>query len=182
MRIPNPLCLLLPLVAACLVVLPSCSELKQATHKETKFQMGQPVALGSLTYTAIETEWKDSVQTPTGTRMPAHRFLLIKVTVTNGGGSEVTVPLLSLVDAKGQTYLEEDKGDGVPQWLGLLRILKPAQTDEGFLLFDVPQASYRLRVTTGGDPEKELSALVEIPFQLDAIKPSGELPITPQQR
>jgi hypothetical protein len=135
--------------------------------------MGSPVYVGPLTVTALESEWKESLDTGSGTREPKNRFLLIRVTATNGGGAEAALPLLNLVDSKGNTYLEEDKGEGVPTWLGLLRILRPAQTEDGHLLFDVPPASYKLRVTTGGDPEQEMSALIDIPFRLESLQPGG---------
>jgi hypothetical protein len=135
--------------------------------------MGSQVAVGALTYTALETEWRDGLDSDKGPRTPKHRFLLIKVTITNGGGTESYAPLLYLVDGKGQEYIEEDKGDGVQNWMGTLRLLGPAQTSEGMLLFDVPQGSYQLRVSTGGDPEKEVAALVTIPFRLDAIREGG---------
>ena len=144
--------------------------------------MGQPVNVGSLTYTALESEWRDSLDTVNGPRLPKNRFLLIRISVTNAGGSDAGFPLLHLVDSKKGEHIEEDKGDGVEKWFGLLRIVKPGSTDEGYLIFDVPPASYRLRVTTGGDPEKEITALVEIPFKLEGAQQGPELPITPPKQ
>jgi hypothetical protein len=178
MKIPSCNRRLLLLFAAG-VVLSGCGDTKRA-RQEQKYQMGQVVSLGSLSYTAVETEWRDFLDGQEGRRLPKSQFLLIKVVVTNGGGGEVSLPLLTLIDAKGASHLEEDKGDGVPQWLGLLRLLKPAESEEGTLLFDVPPGSYRLRVSTGGDPEKELAGLVEIPYQLDNVRsPSSDLPMAP---
>ena len=149
----------------------ACSNTPRSRESSQTYPMGSPVYVGPLTFTALEAEWKDQLDTENGPRMPKQRFLLLRVTVTNAGGTEQGVPLLSVVDTKGNAYIEEDKGEGVARWLGLLRILKPAQTEEGYLIFDAPPGAYKLRVTTGGDPEQEMSALIDIPFRLDTGTP-----------
>jgi len=158
---------------ALLGALAGCSGAKKAGGSGVTYPMGSQVYVGPLTVNALETEWKEKLDTDSGPREPKNRFLLIRVTVTNGGGGEQGLPLLNLVDSKGTMYLEEDKGEGVPKWLGLLRLLKPAQTEEGYLIFDVPPASYKLRVSTGGDPEQEMFALIDIPFKLDSVQPNA---------
>jgi len=159
--------ILLGMAAAAVLCLPACSKGSRRAEGSRSYPMGSQVYVGPLTFTALEAEWKEQLDTENGPRTPKSRFLLLRVTVTNSGGAEQGVPLLSLVDPKGNTYLEEDKGEGVSRWLGLLRVLKPAQTEEGYLLFDAPPGSYQLRVTTGGDPEQEMVALIDIPFKLD---------------
>jgi hypothetical protein len=168
---------------AALVVGWGCSRAKTTGSGGVTYAMGSPAYAGALTVTALEAEWKESLETDAGPRQPKNRFLLIRIIVTNGGGAEQALPLLNLVDAKGAMYLEEDKGEGVQNWLGLLRLLKPAQTEEGYLIFDVPPAAYKLRLSTGGDPEQEMTALIDIPFKLDAVAPGTELinPIQPKQ-
>lgn len=169
MRIQFPRRTWMALGGAALLLLAGCGSGQGTTAKKLPtYSMGAQVTVGPLTYTALETEWKSSFDSPTGPRQAQHQFLLIKLTVTNGGGGEVIAPLLYLVDGKGKEWIEDDKGEGIPQWLGTLRMLGPAQTSEGYLLFDVPQGSYQLRVSTGGDPEKEVAALVTIPFRLDS--------------
>lgn len=170
---------------AALLVMWGCSTAKTTGAAGVTYAMGSPAYAGPLTVTALEAEWKERLESDAGPREPKNRFLLVRITVTNGGGTEQALPLLNLVDAKGDMHLEEDKGEGVQNWLGLLRILKPAQTEEGYLIFDVPPAAYKLRVSTGGDPEQEMVALIDIPFKLDAVVPGRgtELinPIPPKQ-
>jgi hypothetical protein len=101
------------------------------------------------------------------TRTPDQRFLLITVSATNGGGSEISVPLFTMEGQNGQSFRESDNGEGVDNWFGLLRTLKPAETQQGRILFDVPLSSYRLRLTDGGEPGVENYAWVEIPLHLD---------------
>lgn len=176
MMTPSRICTGLLLAAG--LLLAGCGGRRSA--ELMKYQMGQTVSLGSLSYTALETDWRAWLDGNNGRRMPKDQFLLIKVVVTNGGGGEVTLPLLTVIDSKGGIHMEENQGDGVPQWLGLLRMLKPAESNEGYLLFDVPPGSYRLRVSTGGDPEKEMAALVEVPYQLENVRsPGTDLPIAP---
>ena len=133
--------------------------------------MGAPLAVGPLTYTAVETEWRDIIDSPQGQRVPKNRFLLVHVSVLNAASEQKAAPLLQLVDAKGNVYPEIAEGEGVQDWLGYLRLLQPKESRSGRLLFDVPQGAYKLRVSSGGDPESEQTALIDIPFQLNSDVP-----------
>src|ERR1700677_2924172 len=132
-----------------------------SNHLES--QMGERVTVGPLSYNVIESSWQNQLGSEFKMRIPEQRYLLITVSVTNGGGRDISVPLLTLQSQNGTNYTESDNGDGVEQWFGLLRTLNPAQTQQGRLLFDVPLGSYRLKVTDGGDPGMEKSAWVSIP-------------------
>lgn len=138
--------------------------------------MGEPVAAGPLKYNVIESVWRSQLGNEFKMRIPDQRFLLITVTVTNGGGHDISVPLLQLEGSDGTMYTESDNGENVDQWFGLLRTLNPAQTQQGRLLFDVPLGSYRLKVTDGGDPGNEKSAWVAIPLRMDPETISSPLP------
>jgi hypothetical protein len=129
--------------------------------------MGERVTVGPLSYNVIESSWQNQLGSEFKMRIPEQRYLLITVSVTNGGGRDISVPLLTLQSQNGTNYTESDNGDGVEQWFGLLRTLNPAQTQQGRLLFDVPLGSYRLKVTDGGDPGMEKSAWVSIPLHMD---------------
>lgn len=118
------------------------------------YGMGEHVPIGPLTYTVIESTWQTQLGDALKLRVPKQRFLLIKVAVTNGGGSELSIPLLEIQNTNGQSYREVEDGEGVSNWLGLIRNMKPAETIEGQIVFDVPLTSYRLRVPDGGAPER----------------------------
>lgn len=132
-----------------------------------EFQMGERANVGPLTYNVVETAWRSQLGSDYKARFPQQRFLLITVSVTNGGGKEVSVPLFSLEDENGKTYQESENGDGVENWFGLLRTIEPAQTQQGRLAFDVPLGAYKLRVTDGGDPGAEKFAWIDIPLRID---------------
>lgn len=153
-------------VAASLIALGGCSQARREPSLAT-FPIGAQVNAPPLVYTIVDANWAAELPMPEGPRLPKNRFLLVTLTVTNSGGAEAGIPLLSLVDSRGATYLEEQKGDGVDQWLGFLRVMKPAESDQGRILFDVPPGAYKLRVSSGGDPETEKAALVEIPFMAE---------------
>ncbi len=155
---------------ACLVALPGCGRF---TQRDKVAAMGIPVNVGPLTYTAIESEWRDTLESSSGQRIPKSRFLLIHVTVVNNAPEERAAPLLQLEDAKGQIYPEITEGDGVPEWLGYLRLLQTREIRSGRLLFDVPPGAYRLRVASGGEPETEQTALIDIPLELGTVAPTG---------
>ena len=156
---------LFPLLpVACLVFLGGCTP-QPVTQSE--YLMGEKVPVGPLTYTVVETVWKSQLGQMLKIRVPQKRFLLITLSVTNGGGHEVSVPLLQLEDANGKTYTESDNGEGVDNWFGILRNLNPAETLQGRLLFDVPLTSFRLRLTDAGEPGSEKYAWVPIPLRMD---------------
>ncbi len=129
--------------------------------------MGERVTVGPLTYNVVETVWRSQLGDSFKVRIPQQRFLLVTISVTNGGGREVSVPLLSLENQNGQTFLESDSGEGVENWFGILRNLSPAQTQQGRLIFDVPLTSFRLRVPDGGEPGTEKYAWIQIPLRMD---------------
>ena len=153
------------LLTAGLIVLAGCNQRRNPNL--ATFSMGTQVAATPLIYTIVDSNWAADLDTPSGPRLPKNRFMVVTLTVTNSGGAEAGVPLLSLIDSRGNVYMEEQKGDGVTQWLGYLRIMKPAETDQGKILFDVPPGAYKLRVSSGGDPEEEQAALVDIPFRAE---------------
>ena len=84
------------------------------------YEMGERVTVGPLTYNVVESSWRSQLGNEFKLRMPEQRFLMITVSVTNGGGHEVSVPLLTLENASGQTFLESDNGEGVDNWFGIL--------------------------------------------------------------
>lgn len=132
------------------------------------YQMGQGVQLGTLTYNVLETNWKSQLGGGPSARIPKNRYLLVKLTITNGAGQTSSVPEMALVNAAGQSFQEITEGvESVPKWLGVLRNLAPVQTDEGIVVFDVPLGAYKLQVSDGGEIGSEKKALIEIPLQLE---------------
>ena len=99
-----------------------------------------------------------------------NRFLVISISATNGGGSQVSVPMLELESPDGKIYKELENGEGVDNWFGILRTMEPAQTLQGRILFDVPLSSYRLKLSDG-DSVSGHFAYVQIPLQIDADPP-----------
>lgn len=144
--------------------------------RDTVHPMGSPVAVGDLSYTVLGTEWRDDLLTDFGPRKPQHRFLLVSVSITNNGPEDRNAPLLAVIGEDGRETIELDKGDGVPQWLGLLRRVPSTRTETGTIVFDVPPGDYRLRVSSGGDVEQERTALIALPYRVEApgTQPSVE--------
>ena len=138
--------------------------------------MGEKIPFGKVTYNVIETSWRTQLGDQLNLRIPQQRFLMISLSITNSSGSDVSVPLLQLEGANGQVYRELENGQGLDNWLGLLRTISPAQTQQGRILFDVPLSSYRLRLTDGGQPGEEKFTWVQIPLRMDVesdITPPG---------
>jgi hypothetical protein len=134
---------------------------------EQTVPIGTTVTVSPLKYTVFETRWSEGLTTDEGPRSPKHRFLMVHVAVENTGANEVSIPQFRLVGAKGEVIEEESSGAGVRDWLGFLRTVQPGSTERGVVLFDAPQAGYKLRVAAGDDPEREQTALIDMPLQLD---------------
>ena len=77
------------------------------------YNMGEKVPIGPLTYTVVDSSWKTQLGDILKLRQPEQRFLLLQISVTNGGGSEHSVPFLQIENYNGQTYMESQNGDGV---------------------------------------------------------------------
>jgi hypothetical protein len=160
--------LLFPILLAVAVsALPGCRNL---TATRAEYQMGDKVPAGPLTYNVVEKVWRSQLGDGFQTRMPENRFLLITLAATNGGGGEVSLPLLQLESTDGKVYRELENGEGVDNWFGLVRTLAPGQTLMGRLLFDVPLGSYRLRLSDG-DSASGHYTYVQIPLQIDDDNP-----------
>jgi hypothetical protein len=155
------------LVALFLPLVLLCSGCAEQNSTKLSFQMGEKIPLGPFTFNVIQTTWRTELGEGFKIRSPKQRFLLISISVTNGGGKEVALPLFKLENDRGETITESDNSEGVPNGLGILRSIAPAETLQGALLFDVPLASYKLQLTDGGEPGAEKTASVEIPLRMD---------------
>lgn len=127
------------------------------------FNMGERAQAGALIYTVVDSQWAISLGDTAAPRIPANRFMMINLTVVNGGKDPVSVPAFTLIDDNGKTYQELDNGEGVPNWMGVIRSVQPAQSTQGMVLFDVPQKQFKLRV---GDDTDARFGLVKIPLNL----------------
>src|SRR5207248_182027 len=83
-----------------------------------------------------EAEWKTQHGTGQQASVPAHRYLVVHLSATNGGAETVSLPPLMLTDDSGQVYGEAPIAGDIPAALGLVRTLKPADTLDGRVLFD----------------------------------------------
>jgi hypothetical protein len=129
--------------------------------------MGERAVIGTLSYNVVQTVWKSQLGELFNLRSPQNRFLLITLSATNGGASDVALPFFTLEGPNGKEVKELENGEGVDNWFGLLRTLKPAENHQGIIVFDAPLTSYRLRLTDGGEPGTEKLIWVEIPLRID---------------
>jgi hypothetical protein len=156
---------------AAVFLLTACS--RPSAPEIHSYSLGEKAKLGHIIYTVYETQWAPQLGEGPAPRIPEHRFFLVRMTATNSGGEELSVPSVTVEDDKGNSYPELSNGDGVPQWIGYLRRVKPAESVQGNLVFDAPPAHYRLRVT---DENEENPAYVDIPLSFGAEMPAPEMP------
>ena len=161
--------LLVPLALLCAAaILIGCSSSSGGNSIVPNYSMGERAQAGQLIFTVFENRWLPQLGTESNARIPTNRFFLVRLSIVNSGGNEASVPPLTLIDDGGQRYPEVSEGEGVPQWIGYLRRVKPADTLTGNIVFDVPARHYKLEVGDEGDDRK---ALIDIPlsFNVDQV-------------
>ena len=168
MKIPRR-ALLLPFA----LMLSGC---QQEAQQKLTYAMGERVTNGPLTYVVVESSWKSQLGDAFQPRVPRNRFFLLTISVTNGGGGPISLPLLTLEDGTGKQYQELSDSTGVSNGFGILRTIDPGQTQQGRLLFDVPLTAFKLRVPDNGEPGYEKFADVEIPLRIDSDEIVTPLP------
>ena len=153
------------LFGVCLFALQACNKSNHGAQLGT-FRMGERVEAGSLVYTVVDAQWPHELAQ--GAKAPQHRYLRIRVSVTNGGSNAMEIPPFELEGTNGTRIQEVTDGLGSLEGrLGMLRSVQPAQTEQGIVVFDAPMQAYKLVLSDGGDLEKERHALVDIPVNLE---------------
>jgi hypothetical protein len=141
------------------------------------YGMGERVTAGALVYNVFEDQWKAQLGEGNETRVPKDRFFVVRLSVVNGGSTDLMVPSLTLIDDSGQTFPELSDGDSVPAWIGYLRKVKPAETLQGTVVFDAPPKHYRLRVS---DENSQKTRDIDIPLNFATDAP--DMPVPAQQQ
>jgi hypothetical protein len=148
--------------------LAACRDSAKTTGFVGTFNMGERAQVGPLIYTIFDTQWAISLGEGTSQRIPGNRFLMINLSVVNSGGSaNSSVPTFTLIEDSGQTYQELDNGEGIRDWMGFVRRVRPAESLQGIVAFDVPQKRFKLRVAD----ENERYAYINIPLTLGDAPP-----------
>jgi hypothetical protein len=130
----------------------------------TIYAAGDKATIGSLIYNLTDAESTPALgDDPANPRTPTNRFYLIKVSVSNSGADDQPIPSMTLVDESGQTYPELSDGTGVTNWLGVVRKVGAAQTEQGNVAFDAPMKHYRLRINDTVD-DKEIAIDIPLSF------------------
>ena len=127
--------------------------------------MGERVAVGALFYNVLEASWSMQTGELPNTRFAKHQFLMVRLSVTNGGGARAGFPFLSVTNENATRFGEIDDLRNLEEWLGLIRVVDPGESELGVIVFDVPQASYVLHLSDG-KVENEQTALVHLPLRL----------------
>jgi hypothetical protein len=169
------------IAAGLLLVLGGCSRSSEGPKPVSgkTFTMGSPAVAGLLTYTVVHSEWKETLEGESGNITPKYRFLVLDISIANAATEEANPPLLFAIGDKGGETIEAQNLRGMPGWLGIMRRIRPSETISGKVVFDVPTASYKLKVTSGGDPEKEVEAFIEVPLSLEGQGVPGAEAVPP---
>jgi len=158
---------LFPLALICLL---ACSRASRSDDARLRtVGMGDRVELGHIIYTVFDTQWLTQIGQGVDAKIPQNRYFLVRLSAANSSNQKVMVPPTTIVDDDGKTYEELSNGEGVPQWIGLLREARPAEAVQGNVVFDAPPRHYKLRIT---DEDEQSAALVDIPLTLGTDLPA----------
>jgi hypothetical protein len=153
---------------AAALLLSSCGDSGEKTFPVRTYPMGEKILLGHLSYEAFETQWLTHIGEGANARVPQNRFFLVRVSAVNGSGGDLIVPNFILEDDSGHTYPELSSGEGVPQYIGYLRTVKPAESAMGNAVFDAPPRHYKMKIT---DETGEKAAYIDIPLNFTSETP-----------
>ena len=164
-------------VAVTAFLLSSCGD-EEKTSPVLTYPMGERAPVGHIIYKVFETQWLTQIGQGADARIPQHRFFLVRLSAVNSLGTDVIVPNFSMEDDKGNTYPELSSGEGVAQYIGYLRSVKPAESVQGNTLFDAPPAHYKMKVS---DETGEKTAYIDIPLsftstptEVPSVAPTGK--------
>jgi len=139
----------------------SCADSGEKPYLVHTYNMGERINLGHIVYQVFETQWLTHTGEGAEARIPENRFFLVRLSALNSSGADIIVPNFTIEDDAGKTYPELSSGDGVPQFIGSLRSVKPADTVTGNAVFDAPPKHYKLKIQ---DETGEKTAYVDIPL------------------
>ncbi|HUB82382.1 MAG TPA: hypothetical protein VMB03_26475 [Bryobacteraceae bacterium] len=161
------------LVLTAVIAFLGLNSCKSSTSSSKIYDIGSRVEMGHLIYTVFETQWLPQLGAGDTARVPQHRFFVVRLSAVNSGSEEMDVPNVTLIPDQGDPIEELSDGDQVPQWIGFVRKVKPADSISGNVVFDAEPRHYRLKLM---DEDGEKSALVDIPLNFNADAPPGPLP------
>ncbi len=161
--------------AALAASLLSCAPAERV-QTPSSYQIGDQAAAGHLVYTVFEKQWHTEFGSGPDARVPHNRFYLVRIKVVNRGQGEALIPPTELVDDSGASFPEVNDGEGVQNWIGDTRQLRPSETAQGYVLFDVQPKRYKLRVSA---EEGKETALVDLPLTFDSDLPEVTTPLDP---
>jgi hypothetical protein len=156
-------------LAAASILLVAASACTQERPSMRLYAMGERAEAGSLVYNVLESAWKGQLGEGAHLRVPQNRFLVLRLSITNSGPNQISAPPTTLVSTSGTEYAELTNGEGVDEWLGVLRRLNATETIFGWVLFDAPRGDYQLRVSDDAfDPADARLAMIQIPLRLQS--------------
>ncbi len=148
------------LAGAVFAILTACGSTSDQIHT---YSMGERVQTGPLVYIAFDPHWYLTLGPPASPRVPANRFFVIRMNINNAGATDSAVPTLTLLDDSGEVFNELSDGTGVPDWMGIVRKIKPIDSEKGTIAFDVAPRHYKLRVA---DETEQIIAYIDLPLNL----------------
>ena len=147
------------------------SACEKKANRPAHLKMGEKATAGPLTYDVIAANWSSHAGDGLAARFPANRFYLVRVKIENHGKAEAFVPTLSIEDKSGNLHVEIADAAGIPDWVGVVRQVKPAGALEGVFVFDVASGSYSLLIPA--EDTGEALVYIDLPYQIETPAPGA---------
>src|SRR5512132_428352 len=79
----------------------SCSSSAGGNSVTPNYSMGERAQAGQLIFTVFENRWMPQLGSGATARIPANRFLLLRLSIVNSGSKDAIAPPLTLIDDNG---------------------------------------------------------------------------------
>jgi len=116
---------------------------------QSSFSMKETIRVGYWSYVVWDIKWQRSIDSGYSRKQADANFLLLNVTVRNNDNTGSILPPFKLVDSEGREYDESSDAIYLPGSFGLLKKLNPGVRSDGYIVFDVPEGIYKLKVSGG---------------------------------
>lgn len=136
------------------------------------YALGERAQVGSLIYNVFDTQWSVGFGEGAAMRVPANRFLVVRISIANAGGRDLPVPSMALLDDDGNLIEEVTSGERLPNWIGSVRTAHPAEALQGNVVFDVQPRHYKLKIS---DEDSIKFAYIDLPLNFNPEGRAGAI-------
>lgn len=135
-------------------------------------KIGETIRTGYWTYKINGFRWAPFITSYGSVERPDAQFLILDLSAENDDRTASTLPPVKLLNDKGQEFSQSSSGALSDGFFSPLKDLNPGVSSRGFIAFDVPPGTYKVKLSGGFEAGESAIALLETPV-------SSPMPATP---